>query len=75
MVHRGICAAWVSCCADCRLQKLPMQPVLRRKSKPVYPEDLEEGLMRYSRAMQEIAHSFAGHTVLVVTHGEVRIRG
>jgi hypothetical protein len=29
-----------------------MQPVLRRKSKPVYPEDLEEGLARYSSAMQ-----------------------
>lgn len=120
-----------------------MQPVLRQHtSKPVYPEDLEEGLDRYSRAMQvigthglllvscppsvslslshmlylivntahawlpcplsptmltiscfiavlsygllcfdviiilqEIAHSFAGHTVLVVTHGEVGALG
>jgi hypothetical protein len=29
-----------------------MQPVLRRTSKPVYPEDLDEGLARYSSAMQ-----------------------
>lgn len=55
---------------DCRVQALPMQPVLRPTTKPVYPEDLEEGLARYSSALQEIAHSFAGHTVLVVTHGE-----
>jgi hypothetical protein len=29
-----------------------MAPLLRRTSRPVYPEDLEEGLDRYSRAMQ-----------------------
>lgn len=29
-----------------------MAPLLRRTPKPVYPEDLEEGLARYSRAMQ-----------------------
>lgn len=137
----GVTLSFVSLChtvrvcaaADCRVQALPMQPVLRHTSKPVYPEDLEEGLARYSSALQvsgthslllspspsvfvplshmlhlmcqhsacmavplyvydaynvvlhccaepcfaaigalqEIAHSFAGHTVLVVTHGEV----
>jgi len=42
----------VLCCADSRLQALPLKPVVRRKAQPVYPEELEDGLARYSSAMQ-----------------------
>lgn len=54
----GDCATYmlvagnVVCCADSRLQALPFKPVVRRKAQPVYPEELEDGLARYSSAMQ-----------------------
>lgn len=56
---------------DCKLSKLPLRPVPRPGSRlPRYPENLEQGLARYSSALQEIGKSYAGKTVLVVTHGE-----
>ncbi|KAF6254389.1 histidine phosphatase superfamily [Scenedesmus sp. NREL 46B-D3] len=55
---------------DCKLSKLPLRPVARPSQLPHYPETLEQGLQRYSSALQEIGRSFAGKTVLVVTHGE-----
>jgi hypothetical protein len=54
VTHFVSCVPLCVCCcaADCRVQALPMQPVLRHTTKPVYPEDLEEGLARYSSALQ-----------------------
>lgn len=58
--------------ADCKLNKVGVRPEPRTPAAaPRYPEDLNQGLMRYCLALQEIGTSFAGRTVLVVTHGEV----
>ncbi|KAF8065954.1 Slc25a24 [Scenedesmus sp. PABB004] len=56
---------------DCKLSKLAVSPRARPGSAPPpFPERLEQGLARYAAALTEIARSYAGQTVLVVTHGE-----
>eukprot|EP00879_Flechtneria_rotunda_P015311 GHRR01016005.1.p1 GENE.GHRR01016005.1~~GHRR01016005.1.p1 ORF type:complete len:322 (+),score=98.43 GHRR01016005.1:3358-4323(+) len=55
---------------DCKLNRVGIKPLPRTTPLPHYPETLEQGLNRYAKALQEIAHSFAGKTVLLVTHGE-----
>jgi len=45
-------------------------PEVRPTAPPSYPETLEDGLLRYRGALQNIMDAYPGRTVLVVTHGE-----
>lgn len=60
--------------AEGRAHALPLQPQQRLPGagRPVFPEDLAGGLARYAAALQDLAAGYAGQTVLVVSHGEVR---
>eukprot|EP00878_Enallax_costatus_P010290 GHUV01010740.1.p1 GENE.GHUV01010740.1~~GHUV01010740.1.p1 ORF type:complete len:141 (+),score=34.19 GHUV01010740.1:894-1316(+) len=55
---------------DCKLQGLAVTPVARTTPCVKYPESLDGGLLRYSSAIHEIGQTYAGSTVLLVTHGE-----